>query len=264
MAEGYALKLSDEELRRYAAMAEYARQSEADLWAAAGIVAGARVADVGCGPGALFPALVESVGPAGAVTGIDGDLAAVSAAQALVAANGWDNVTVALGKADDTGLGAASADVAMMRHVLAHNGTREQAIVQHLADIVRPGGHVYLVDIDGAALRIRPSGPDIDAMGEAYQRFHAARGNDLQPGLRLDELLRNAGLDVVVYRGWYNIATLPAQARPPSWAAREAMRAEGFATDDDIARWDAALTRVSTQQPTIFAPLFGAVGRRPS
>ena len=58
-AEGrqYSLALSNAEVARYQLMAERARATEADLWQRAGIVAGAKVADVGCGPGALLPAL---------------------------------------------------------------------------------------------------------------------------------------------------------------------------------------------------------------
>jgi ubiquinone/menaquinone biosynthesis C-methylase UbiE len=54
-ASGYVLTLSEDELRRYRFMADAARQIEQDLWQTAGITPGATVADVGCGPGALFP-----------------------------------------------------------------------------------------------------------------------------------------------------------------------------------------------------------------
>ena len=262
MTEGYALRLSAEELRRYAAMAEAARESESDLWAAAGITEGASVADVGCGPGAMFPALVSAVGPHGRVSAVDGDESAVAAARSVVDGNGWANISVRQGRAEDTGLEPASVDVVMMRHVLAHNGPDEQRIVDHLATLVRPGGHVFLIDIDGHSFRFRPTTPDLQSLNDAYLQFHEMRGNDLQPGLRLDQLLSRAGLEVVAYRGWFSIASLPPEARPPAWAAREAMIASGVATDADVARWDAALTDVGSRQPTIFAPLFGAVGRR--
>ncbi|HXT44149.1 MAG TPA: hypothetical protein VN748_08565 [Pseudonocardiaceae bacterium] len=67
----YALRLSAAELARYRAIAERARIEEADLWIAAGIVDGARVADLGCGPGAVLTAMAERVGPRGWVTGVD-------------------------------------------------------------------------------------------------------------------------------------------------------------------------------------------------
>lgn len=260
--EAYALELSPAELERYRMMAEVARQSEADLWQLAGLQPGAVVADVGCGPGGMFPALVAAVGDSGRVIGVDGERQAVAAAEALVAANGWHNVDVRSGQADDSGVEPGSVDVVMMRHVLAHNGAREQQIVDHLATLVKPGGCVYLVDIDGAAMRLRPTNPGVEELTAAYLRFHAGQGNDLQPGLRLRDLLGAAGLDVLGYRGWYNIVTPPPGVRPPSWAARAAMVAAGVATEEDIARWEAALEELSAQQPTIFATLFGAVGRR--
>lgn len=58
--DGYPLALSEPELERYRMMAEHARAEEADLWDTAGMVPGAAVADVGCGPGAMFPAIVGS------------------------------------------------------------------------------------------------------------------------------------------------------------------------------------------------------------
>jgi SAM-dependent methyltransferase len=258
----YALQLSPAELERYRMMAEAARQAETQLWELAGIVSGATVADVGCGPGAMFPAIVESVGAAGRLVGVDGVAGTVAQAQALVDANGWPNVAVQLGKADDTGLPAGSFDAVMMRHVLAHNGAREQQIVDHLATLVRPGGAVYLVDIDGSAFHMRPADPDIEELNDRYIRFHAEQGNDLMTGLRLDDLLRAAGLELVDYRGWYNIVQPQGNVRPPSWAARDAMVAAGVVQPDDLDRYEAALNRIADARPTIFAPVFGAVARR--
>jgi hypothetical protein len=59
----YALELDEREVERYRLMADQARADEADLWELAGIGPGARVADVGCGPGAMLPALSAAVGP---------------------------------------------------------------------------------------------------------------------------------------------------------------------------------------------------------
>jgi SAM-dependent methyltransferase len=261
-APDYALQLSPAELERYRIMAEVARAAEADLWQLAGITPGATVADVGCGPGAMFPAIVAAVGADGAVVGVDGVASTVAQAQALVDGNGWPNVTVQAGKADATGLDASSVDAVMMRHVLAHNGPTEQAIVDHLATLVKPGGHVYLVDIHGGAFYTRPEDPDITELNELYREFHAAQGNDLMTGVRLDDLLRAAGLEVIEYRGWFNIIRVQGSMRPPSWAARDAMVEAGLIQRDDLARYEAAFDRLLAQQPTIFAPLFGAVGRR--
>jgi SAM-dependent methyltransferase len=262
----YALALDEAEVARYRLMAEQARQAEADLWQRAGIVPGAQVADVGCGPGAMLPALADAVGPDGAVTAIDADPGAVAAAGALVAAAGLANVTVREGRADRTGLAPASCDVVMLRHVLAHNGGSEDAIVAHLAGLLRPGGCLYLVDSDGSAIRTLPEDADLADLHERYVALHAARGNDLHAGLRLGERLEHAGLELVDFRGNYLIRPTPPGVRPPPWAAREAMVAAGLATDQDVARWATAFERLDAEpaRPTVFVPMFAAVGRRPA
>jgi ubiquinone/menaquinone biosynthesis C-methylase UbiE len=72
------LALSEQELLRYRMMAAIAADNEAAEWAAAGIVPGARVADVGCGPSAVLRMLAERVGAAGQAVGIDADPGAVA------------------------------------------------------------------------------------------------------------------------------------------------------------------------------------------
>jgi SAM-dependent methyltransferase len=261
----YPLELDEGEVGRYRMMAEQAWAAEADLWALAGIGPGARVADVGCGPGAMLPALSDAVGPAGRVEAVDADPQAVAAARALVAAAGLANVSVAEARADHTGLEAGSLDAVMLRHVLAHNGGAEDAIVGHLATLVRPGGCLYLVDTDGTAIRTLPEYADLADLDERYGAFRAARGDDNRAGLRLADRLVRAGLEVVEFRGRYFIGQPPPGVRPPSWAAREAMVTAGVATEDDVRRWERAFQEVAAAPvpPTVFAPFFTAVGRRP-
>jgi len=262
----YTLRLSEVELGRYRMMAEAARLTEADLWAGAGIVPGARVADVGCGPGAALAVMGRVVGPDGRVSGVDGDPEAVSHARAAIDAEGLGNADVRVGTADATGLEPGTFDVAVMRHVLAHNGGAEQRIVDHLATLIRPGGAVYLVDVDLTGLRIRPTNPTIEEMASTYVEFHRRLGNDPQVGVALAGMILAAGLAVETYRGWYTIMEAPPGVRPPSWAARDAMVAQGVATADDVARWGAVLDAVDAAmpRPRIFAPTFVAIGRRPA
>jgi SAM-dependent methyltransferase len=206
-----------------------------------------------------------AVGPAGRVQAVDADPGAVAAARALADAAGLENVEVTEGRADHTGLEPGSLDVVMLRHVLAHNGGAEDAIVAHLATLVRPGGCVYLVDVDGTAMRLLPDHADLNDLADRYLAFRATRGDDNRAGLRLADRLARAGLEVVEFRGRYTIAEPPPDVRPPSWAAREAMVTAGVATEDDVRRWDRAFQEATASpvRPTIFAPMFTAVGRRP-
>ncbi len=260
------MKLSDAELARYQFMAESAARMEADLWVAAGVVEGAAVADVGCGPGAVSAVLARLVGPSGSVWAVDRDTDVVEAARVTASRAGVDNVTFGMGAADESGIPPGSVDLVMIRHVLAHNGAREQAIVDHAATLVRPGGAVYLVDIDLPAFRLRPDDDDLTDLESRYAQWHAQRGNDLSVGLRLGELLAAAGLVDVEHHGRYHIFPIRPEFRPPSWAARTALVAAGLATEADIERWGAAFRRLDQLQPRpmLFVPQFFAFGRRPA
>ena len=262
----YPLELDQTEVERYRTMAAAARQAEADLWEPAGIVAGARVADVGCGPGAILPALAAAVGTDGRITAVDADPQAVAAATALVAAAGLGNVAVRQGRAEETGLEAGSLDVVMLRHVLAHNGGAEDAIVAHLTTLLRPSGCLYLVDTDGTAIRVIPEAdhPDLVDLQERYLAFRAANGDDNAAGLRLAERLVRADLEPVEFRGRYVIRELSPRLRSPAWAAREAIVAAAMATPEDLRRWERAFKATATRPATFFAPMFTAIGRRPT
>jgi SAM-dependent methyltransferase len=260
----YTLAVSEAEIARYRLMAQTALAGESGQLALAGVGTGATVADVGCGPAAMSVEIGAIVGPTGRVIGVEREEEALAAARQVVAESGLGNVELKQGTATGTGIAAGTVDVAMMRHVLAHNGGDEQRIVDHLTSLVRPGGTVYLVDVDLTGLRILDSDPELADLTEVYAAFHAARGNDPMVGLRLAKLLAASGLEVEDFTGSYNIIEMPPGMRPPLWAAREAMLAQGAATGADVERWGAAFERLDAAEvkPTIFAPNFVAIGRR--
>jgi SAM-dependent methyltransferase len=227
------------------------------------------VADVGCGPGALLVTLAEVVGPTGQVVGVDADSAAVAAArtalaEAQAAGPGIAGGEVRQGRADATGLPAGSADTVVLRHVLAHNGGAEQRIVDHLATLVRPGGHVYLLDVDLTTTTGTAALPVTEELHARYVRWHELQGNDPRVGRRLPELARTAGLAVVESRRWTVGGPLPPGMRGPAWAARDELVGAGLATTDEVARWDAAFSALDSAEhrPEHSLDLFAVVGRR--
>ncbi len=262
----YVLALSDGEVNRYRLMAKRARELEAADWTLAGIVEGATVADIGCGPAAISVELAEVVGPSGRVLAVEKQAQALRQARQMVEQAGVRNVLLRSGDAASTGLESSSVDAAMLRQVLAHNGGAEQAIVDHLATLVRPQGCVFLVDTDLTAVRGLDVDPELIDLPERYVRFHRGMGNDPSVGLRLAQLLSRAGLEVVQFRAQWQILASPPGVRPPSWAARDAMVRAGVASEDDVTRWGAAFERTDARpdRPTLFIPLFTAVGRRPT
>lgn len=260
----YTLALSEAEIGRYQMMARQALARESSQLAAAGVVAGATVADIGCGPAAMSIELARLAGPSGQVAAVERDKQALAAAAILIQRSGAGNVSLHEAEATATGLEPGSFDVVTLRHVLAHNGGHEQAIVNHLATLIRPGGSVYLVDGDQSGARILDIDPDLDDVMTSYVQFHRKRGNDPAVGLRLAQLLAAAGLEVTSFQGDYNILTAPPGMRPPAWAARDAMLADGIVNAEVLHRWETALARLDSApvRPTVFAPGFIAVGRR--
>jgi SAM-dependent methyltransferase len=221
---------------------------------------------VGCGPVAIAVRLAALAAQDGAVWAVDRDADALTAASAL-AERSAVRLHTRSAAADDTGLLADAFDLVMLRHVLAHNGGREQAIIDHLAALTKPGGGaVYLVDLDASAFRVRAAGGSaLEEINERYWEMNRRRGNDVTVGTRLDERLTAAGLDLVEFEGHISVLTSPPGMRGPAWAARDALVADGLATPDEIVRWDNAFQRAEQDKQDIklFTVEYVAYARRP-
>lgn len=264
---GYALRISDNERMRFRMMAQRAVEQESGRWAAAGIVPGARVADVGCGPGAVLVQLAPIVGRHGEVVGVEPDPASRAAAEEEIAGAGLGNARVVEGSGTATGLPPDSFDAVMMRHVLFHVGSAAPDVVRHCAALLKPGGHLYLVDTDAEAMRPSIPDPDPDALDlqRRYREFQRSRGCNISIGPQLGSLLLDAGLEITERSAWYNVVPGHIVATGgPLVAAIPAMIAAGAATEADATRWRAAVARVAAIPGAVFfTPIFVAVGRKP-
>src|SRR5205085_19595 len=118
------------------------------------------------------------VGETGRVAAVDADAAVLEVAAQSLSETGLSNWTTQTGSADDTGLEPASFDVVMIRHVLAHNGGREEAIVRHAASLLRSGGVLYLVDVDLTITKVHPGSDDVDDLMRRYVTYHRGQGNN--------------------------------------------------------------------------------------
>lgn len=266
MSDGYALRLDEAERNRYRQMAAAARRDEADRWSRAGVVPGARVADVGCGPGAVLVELARLVTSDGRAIGVEPDPAARAAARQELdtAAVEWAEVVAGTGQA--TGLEPEAWDCVMVRHMLIHTGDAAAPIVEHLAHLVAPGGFLYLVDTDLDGFRTSPAEPELELQHRRYAEFHRSMGNDVRMGPRLPVLLVEAGLEVVETAGAY--ACIPAavlELGGPLRAAQGAMVAAGVLDPSEVEQSEQIRQRFA-QRPgaLMWMPQFIAVGRRPA
>ena len=265
----YALALSDAEIARYRMMAEMARADEAAEWDRAGIIAGARIVDIGCGPGLIAIELAQIAGPTGRVVAVDREADAVETARSLLHERGFDNVEVRVADAWSTGLDENSFDVVNIRHVLAHNTAVDQIrILEHARALLAPGGAVFVVDSDMTGMRIDPPDADLTDLNDRYAAYLASVGRDPQCGTTLGSLVAGAGFELVE-RGatFFTLGAETATIRLPGWAARDAMIASGHATAADVDRWDTALTRFAENgeagNSARFVPRYWAIGQKP-
>lgn len=259
----YTYQLSDAELARYRAMAAHALAREGELWTAAGIVPGARVVDLGCGPGTFLADLAERVGSAGRVTGVDDAEEAVRAAGALIERLGLGGrVDVVRSRIEDTGLAAGSFDVAFMRNVLVHNGSLLTVILQHIGALLRPGAHLLSVEPDLTGLVIPDTAPHEQDLEQRWMTMALQRGNDPALGRQLAAVLRKAGFQVEAMQD--RVDELAVE-RSPAWTARHALLADGLATQADIQRWESAIShRLSTTgRLTVQLPVYCVAATRP-
>lgn len=94
---------------------------------------------------------------------------------------------------------------------------------------------------------------------------HRVMAESARTAPQLAGWLRDAGLEVLEFRGRSQIVPAPPGLRPPAWTSRQAMLDAGVVTTADLDRWDRAIADLdaSPDRPTFFMPLFTALGRTP-
>jgi SAM-dependent methyltransferase len=256
----YTFRVDDAEIARYRAMAEIAERHERALWDTAGIVSGATVVDLGCGPGALLPLLARRVAPTGRVIAVDADPAVCEIARQQ--ASGLDvPVVVVRADAAHTGLQRASVDAVMCRNVLVHNGPRTADLLGHIARLLRVEGNLLSAEPDVVGIDFGAA----HAEKEYEQRWAAmmrADGHDPALGRdgRLASLLQRHGWQVVAARAWSNELVID---KSPAWAAADLIVARGFATPAEMTRWRRALANRQPEGPLTCKLTTTAVVARP-
>ena len=110
----------------------------------AGIKPGSRVLDFGCGPGGYILPLAKLVGPSGEIIALDVNRLALRYVENIAFKNHLKNVrTVRSGL--KTGLPDNSVDVVLLYDVF-HHLTRPDAVLDELARVLKPEGHLSVSD----------------------------------------------------------------------------------------------------------------------
>jgi ubiquinone/menaquinone biosynthesis C-methylase UbiE len=165
------------------------------LLAAMGLREGARVADLGCGPGLVLPSLRARVGASGRVLAVDESPEWERHLLADLARKGWGNVTFQRARLEDLALAPAGFDGLFARWVLSFL-PGVPALLARLARALAPGGAIGLQDYNHEGVSLFPSSEGFRAVVRATRALYASRGGDPWIAGRLPGMLRAAGLVV--------------------------------------------------------------------
>ncbi len=187
----YPLGHSDRELERLATQARDLAAHTAILFRRAGVSAGHRVLDLGCGAGDVSFIAAEIVGPGGHVIGIDRSPAAVDAARDRARRSGHLNVTFKVGDAADPKL-ATDFDVIVGRLVLMYLPDPVKALRQ-LKRLLRPHGLMVLQEGDPRTIDSEPECPLVSQVRDWMIAALEHTGCATSMGSRLGAVLQQAG-----------------------------------------------------------------------
>ncbi len=233
--------------------------------------AGARVLDVGCGPGSVTVDLARRVAP-GTVLGVDAAEDVVAGARDAAGAAGVDNVDFEVGDALGLGLEDDSFDVVHAHQVLQHLDDPVGAL-REMARVCRPGGVVAARESDYSGFTWWPVVPELDEWLDLYGTVARSNGGEPDAGRRLKGWALEAGLDVLSATAgvWCHASPEDAAWWGGLWADRivgsamaEQVLRDGLATPADLERLARGWRRWAAAPDAWFVLVHGEVVCRPA
>jgi SAM-dependent methyltransferase len=166
------------------------------LWA--GLAPGMRVVDIGCGPGKTTSKFSELVQPGGAAVGVD-----LSEQRIDYAREHYGNERTTFERRDLlqplTDLG--EFDFAWIRFLLEYHRTRSFDLVKNVAEILKPGGILCLIDLDYNCLNHYGLSPKLErAIAAVMARVEEHEDFDPYIGRKLYSFLYDLGFKEIDVR----------------------------------------------------------------
>jgi len=250
---GYAIRGGDEGRRRLDLLARTMAPNTEALLARAGLRAGMRCIDLGCGGGHVSRYLAECVGAAGLVIGLDIDDIKLKAARQDCALAGLRQLEFRAGSVTQWSE-PATYDLVYGRFILSHI-PGPAAVVDSMAAALRPGGILVVEDVDFGGAFCHPPNAGYERYCSLYREVVSRRGGSAELGRELYGMCLDAGLaevevDVVqpTHAGGepekaLSLATLTNIA--------DAVIDEGLASADEVAAIIAELTHYTADLRSI-------------
>ncbi len=229
----YAIRGGLKGRERLALLSSIFAESTGRLLDRAGVHAGARCLDAGCGGGDVSLELARRAGPSGRVLGIDLDDAKLDIARAEAASAG---LAVDYRAADIAGLEPGPLDLVYMRFLLSHLPDPAAAL-RAASNALVAGAAIVVEDVDFRGHFAHPESTALGRYVEIYTRVVHRRGGDANLGARLPSLLAAAGFEDIRFDVLNPAATTgPVKLLNPMTmeAIAEAAVADGAASEAEV------------------------------
>jgi SAM-dependent methyltransferase len=269
--EPYVLGVNQQELERLGFQHRIWAGAAHALWERAGLRPGARVLDLGCGPGFTSLDLAQLVGAAGRVEALDEAAMYVEWLRRQAAAR---DLPVGARAGDVQDLAAAgfrepAFDLVYARWVLCFVPDPAK-VIAGAARVLRPGGALVIQDyLHYSVMSLAPASPTFDRVVAAVTGSWRGRGGDPDVVRRVPRMLHDHGLALV------HIQPHLLAARPGTllweWPASffrnfvPQLEAKGLLAPGDARAFEADWQRACDDPSTVLytPPLVDLIARRP-
>ncbi len=214
---------------------------------------GERLLEVGCGSGLLCRRVAPQLQPGGCMVGVDISPEFLTEAQKYATQAGVaKQIVFESGQAEALPFPTSSFDGAFAARLLLH-ASDPDAVLHEMARVVKPGGHVVVMDWDFGTVSI--DHPDRGLTRRLIDWRTDHRGGNNWSGRQLWGRMVNAGFQNLSVHPWVTVAHTTADGFTQSlWRGFEAARDNGAITSKEYDTWIADL-KTLLQEGTFFASI---------
>jgi SAM-dependent methyltransferase len=189
----YVLGRSENEARSLEERAKFFNTATRHLFEDAGITAGMKVLDIGCGPGDVTLLVADLVGPTGHVVGVDMNPAIVATARARTQAAGTTQTSFIAGDIRNVDL-EDSFDAVVGRFVLMYSADPVASLRAALRTVRADGIAAFYEANMGAGVASHPISAIHQLRGYWCSETFARGGVEMAMGTKLHQVFLDAGL----------------------------------------------------------------------
>jgi SAM-dependent methyltransferase len=192
----YLLGTGDEEFARLEFPHEVWGERTRAFLDRVGVRAGARVLDVGCGPGFVSLELAERVGAQGRVVALDESPRWRELLEVAIQRRGLSQMEARTARLEEAALEPGQYDLIFARWVLSFVPDPRAAVVR-LAGALAPGGVLAVQDYNHEGLSLFPRSEGFIAAVRALREWYSRSGGDVWVAGRLPSDFQAAGLESI-------------------------------------------------------------------